>query len=178
MGWFRSFITGCNSACEAAKREEVRQFDCQTAYKMSCEAWADKQAGIKKENERIEAANKAAKLAQEESDRAGKAAAISEQESKKARARNAQTTVGRGFSPQSQLRARSKIFVPKIGIPGAMRSADRVGIQRKRLKSFSADDSDFGNVNDLYGMKRGGVTMASRRGDGAAIRGKTRAGMK
>lgn len=81
-----------------------------------------------------------------------------------------------GIRPQRE--ARSKIGVPKIGIPRAMQAAAIADVKRKRLKMFSADDSDFGNVNDLYGMKRGGVTMASRRGDGAAIKGKTRGGMK
>jgi hypothetical protein len=182
MGWFTSLVTGCNSACEAAKREEVRQFNCQTAYKMSCEAWAAKQAAIKKENEKIEAANKAAKEkyeADKEKYEADKRVKISESGSANLKSRSKFKAIHTSSGDRaSRSIRRSEINVPKIATPIAMYANAAAAPKRKRLKMFSADDSDFGNVNDLYGMKRGGVTMASRRGDGAAIRGKTRAGMK
>jgi hypothetical protein len=63
--------------------------------------------------------------------------------------------------------------------PQALQAPASSALRGRKLKTFSEDDSAIGNVNDMYGMKRGGrVTMASRRGDGAAIRGKTRGGIR
>lgn len=63
--------------------------------------------------------------------------------------------------------------------PQALQAPASAALKGRKLKTFSEDDSAIGNVNDMYGMKRGGrVTMASRRGDGAAIRGKTRGGVR
>jgi hypothetical protein len=63
--------------------------------------------------------------------------------------------------------------------PQALQAPASAALRGRKLKTFSEDDSAIGNVNDMYGMKRGGrVTMASRRGDGAAIRGKTRGGIR
>ena len=62
--------------------------------------------------------------------------------------------------------------------PQSLQEPATLALKKRKLQTFSEQDSDIGNVNDMYGMKRGGVTMASRRGDGAAIRGKTKAGMR
>lgn len=63
--------------------------------------------------------------------------------------------------------------------PQSLQEPATLALKKRNLQTFSEQDSDIGNVNDMYGMKRGGrVTMASRRGDGAAIRGKTRGGIR
>ena len=127
------------------------------------------------------------KLAQQVADQAATAKLITDLQTKAASKKDLEAKASAqkeapapGINPGR--RVQESAAAPGIDLsaqaPQSLQEPATLALKKRKLQTFSEQDSDIGNVNDMYGMKRGGVTMASRRGDGAAIRGKTKAGMR
>jgi len=100
-------------------------------------------------------------------------------------AQNARESVGKAAKGLGRYGLAAGMYAPAIGVDVGRRIKDKVmgtkeqneeSAERMRKMDEKNPDSSQAKVNKALGMKKGGkVSSASKRADGCAIRGKTRA---
>jgi hypothetical protein len=100
-------------------------------------------------------------------------------------AQNARESVGKAAKGLGRYGLAAGMYAPAIGVDVGRRIKDKVmgtkeqneeSAERMRKMDEKNPDSSQAKVNKALGMKKGGkISSASKRADGCAVRGKTRA---